>query len=369
MANESAFFATKSIGLSTYGGRTPCSLEIAARHNLREIQAEQGARSHIDASRIKNNVVLSGPRTAREVQVQAGAMLAIAKIDASKLRRDHCQAIEVLFSLSPNATLDTVAFFRRCLDWITAEMRLPVLSAVVHLDEAAPHAHVLLLPMRGDQHVGNKPIARAALRALRESFFASVAGPAGLKRPGAKMTGMVKRLAVAAALSACKAQGIPEMLGVMWPVLSAAIECDPTPTVRAMQISDEEIRTSIWVKEKPMGFDSKPMGFQEVDAKTKTYPCVGFVQPTTSPPPQKAVESLSELWERIGNKILISSSIGPRIGPRLMCNKRKRLAVPREALRNVMGKSDKLAAGDAGNEPDVIRLRDADTHYPSARDD
>lgn len=357
MTNDTAFFATKSIGLSTYGGRTPCSLEGAARHNLREIQAEQGARSHIDASRIKNNVMLSGPRTAREVQAQAGAILAAAKIDASKLRRDHCQAIEVLFSLSPSATQDTVAFFRRCLDWITGEMRLPVLSAVVHLDEAAPHAHVLLLPMRGDQHVGNKPIASAALRALRESFFAGVAGPAGLKRPGAKMTGMVKRLAVTAALSACKAQGIPEKLGVLWPILSATIERDPTQTVRALQISDEEIRTLLRDKEKPMGFDLKPIGFLEVTARTETYPCVGFVQPTASPPPQKAVESLSELWDRIGKKVFI----GPSIGPHLMCNKRKRLAVAREALRKVEVTPDKLAVTESGNEPDVIRVREVNT--------
>ena len=46
------YFAVKSIGLSTVGGRKPCDLITAARHNLREIQAELGAVGRIDASRM-----------------------------------------------------------------------------------------------------------------------------------------------------------------------------------------------------------------------------------------------------------------------------------------------------------------------------
>jgi hypothetical protein len=244
MAESVAYFAVKTIGMSACGGRKPQTLMDAARHNLREIQAEHGASSHIDASRIKHNVVLSGLPTATEIQAQAGALLDAAKIDPSKLRRDHCQAIEVVFSLPQGATPEPVEYFSRCLDWIKAEMRLPVLSAVIHADEAAPHAHVLLLPVRSEQHVGNKPIASAALRALRESFFNMVSGPAGLKRMGAKMAGSTKRMAVAASLRTCEAQGVPQMLGALWPVLKGAIERDPTQAVQALQISDEAIRAT-----------------------------------------------------------------------------------------------------------------------------
>ena len=149
--------------------------------------------------------MLFGHRTAKGVQAQAGALLDAAKIDTSKMRRDYCQAIELMFSLPLDATPEPVEYFRRCLDWIAIEMRLPVLSAVVHLDQAKPH--VLLLPMRDGKHVGSYPIGIAALRALRESFFNMVAGPAGLKRQGAKMAGTVKRLAVATVLKTCEAQG------------------------------------------------------------------------------------------------------------------------------------------------------------------
>ena len=48
MAESIAHFAVKSIGLSRVNGRKPCTLLEAARHNLREIQAEQGATGHID---------------------------------------------------------------------------------------------------------------------------------------------------------------------------------------------------------------------------------------------------------------------------------------------------------------------------------
>lgn len=46
-------FAVKTIGLSRCNGRKPCALLEAARHNLREIQAERGAiAGRIDALRM-----------------------------------------------------------------------------------------------------------------------------------------------------------------------------------------------------------------------------------------------------------------------------------------------------------------------------
>jgi phage tail sheath protein FI len=90
MAEIVAYFAIKSIGMSTCGGRKPQMLIDAARHNLREIQAEQGASSHIDASRIKDNVVLFGPPTAKEVQANAEALQpASARVAGMIARSDN----------------------------------------------------------------------------------------------------------------------------------------------------------------------------------------------------------------------------------------------------------------------------------------
>lgn len=183
MAESIAHFAVKSIGLSRVNGRKPCTLLEAARHNLREIQAEQGAMGHIDHTRTQHNTVLHGPAAAAEVHAQAGALLGAVGIVPDKLRRDHCQAIEAVFSLPQHAAVaDTADYFAKCLAWLAGALSLPVLSAVVHRDESATHLHVLLLPLKDGAHVGSAPIDRAALKRLRENFFAKVAGPAGLQR-------------------------------------------------------------------------------------------------------------------------------------------------------------------------------------------
>ncbi|MCU0924724.1 MAG: plasmid recombination protein [Hydrogenophaga sp.] len=330
MASDIAFFATKSISLNICGGRKPQMLMDAARHNLREIQAERGADGHIDASRIEENVLLAGPGTAEGVQALAVKWLAESGIDTSKMRRDHCQAIEVVFSLHAKSSIDPVAYFRRCLAWVGAEMRLPVLSAVVHQDEATPHCHALLLPVRDGKHVGSYPIDKKALRGMRDSFFNKVAGPSGLRRMGAKMTGTVKRMAVAAVLRTCEEQGMPEKVSVLWPIFRAAIERDPTEAVKALNLSDEEIRAEKTGAPNPIGFAGddihaapNPTGIEKHPQKTEPYPCVGFAQQTTSSAPaeqavgeaaasgggiqnrgsgdnRKRIETLEELWAAVG---------------------------------------------------------------------
>lgn len=203
MAESVAHFAVKSIGLSRVNGRKACTLLEAASHNLREIQAEQGAAGHIDPKRMACNVLLAGPDTAAKVQGLANELL--ASVDTKRLKRDHCQAIEAVFSLPAATTIEPVTYFAQCLQWLEVALPLPVLSAVIHNDEAAKHIHVLLLPVKGGRHVGGAPIARPELKRLRESFFAKVGGPAGLKRESAKVRGVVKQWAIAAVLRECEA--------------------------------------------------------------------------------------------------------------------------------------------------------------------
>jgi hypothetical protein len=109
-----AHFAVKSIGLSKVAGRKTCTLLEAARHNLREIQAELGSVGRINPMHSASNIVMHGPATAAEVQAQAAALLTEKGIDTTKLRRDHCQAIEAVFSLpSAAAVTDPAAYFAR----------------------------------------------------------------------------------------------------------------------------------------------------------------------------------------------------------------------------------------------------------------
>ena len=227
-------FRIKSIGLSRTTGHKPATLSIAARHNLREIQAEQGAAGHIDPSRMTSNVILAGPKIAHEVQALANELL--AKVDTSRLKRDHCQAIEALFSLPTRTSINTEVFFANCLAWIGHVMGLPVLSAVAHHDEGAPHLHVLMLPIKAGRHVGSSCIVRARVRALQMDFFTSVAGPAGLQRADAKLRGVAKRRGIAAVVAYCKSTGIAASCGPLWSEFVAGIERDPMPHLRALEI-------------------------------------------------------------------------------------------------------------------------------------
>ncbi|RQO83911.1 plasmid recombination protein [Acidovorax sp. FJL06] len=308
MAECIAHFAVKSIGLSRVNGRKPCTLLEAARHNLREIQAEQGSTGHIDPTRTYGNTVLHGPATAAEVCAHAEALQTAAGIICGSLRRDHCQAIEAVFSLPQQpAVPDPADYFAKCLAWLAGALALPVLSAVVHRDEAAVHLHVLLLPVKDGAHVGSAPIDRAALKHLRERFFAKVAGPAGLKHSGAKVRGMAKQWAVAAVLQRCDVLGLPAANGPLWPCMVACIERDPTAAMLALGIDANSIRPSDTPPQSeppqnPIGIESNPIGFQNEGGKYQTLSCVGFAHSPSSNEPLPAITSPGKLWDIVGRR-------------------------------------------------------------------
>lgn len=287
MAENVGHFAVKSIGLSRVNGRKPCTLLEAARHNLRETQAEQGATGHIDPRRSVLNRVMAGPSRAVDVLALATLLMATACVDIAKLRRDYCQAIEVVVSLPPGSTIEPDSYFAKALDWLNVALPLPVLSAVVHHDEAALHLHVLLLPLMNGKHVGSSPIERLTLKQMREGFFAQVAGPAGLQRQSAKLRGTVKQWAVCAVLKECERRGLPEKNGELWPVFLAAIECDPLRAMRALGIDLNSIRPDsdappLLHTGKPIGIEDSPIGIAVPGPESQSLSCVGFGSQTRS---------------------------------------------------------------------------------------
>lgn len=294
MAESIAHFAVKSIGMSRVNGRKPCTLLEAARHNLREIQAEQGAKGHIDPKRTRHNCIIAGPASALEVQALANSLL--ADVDTSKLKRDHCQAIEAVFSLPSGSPIDPANYFAQCSDWLVRETMLTVLSGVVHHDEAAVHLHVLLLPLKEGRHVGGAPIARLELKRLRDSYFAKVAGPAGLKRDSAKVRGIVKKWAVDAVLRECEAMGLRNAIGPLWAVLMAAIERDPTPAMLALQIDVNSIRPAAipvtqQLHSKAIGLADTPIGLECRGEEMQALSCVGLHQRTATNETSEATET------------------------------------------------------------------------------
>ena len=279
--NEPVFhFAVKSISLSENINRKrtskPCSLLTAARHNLREIQAELGAVSSIYPERIRDNVIMSGPKTAAEVQAKADALRAGAGID--KLRVDFCQAVEVVFSIPPDSSVDAVGYFEQSLRWLAVAMPYPLLSAVVHNDESTKHLHALLLPLKGGVYVGAAMIDRKNLPTLMESFFNKVAGPAGFRRDGAKLRGRVKEMAVSAVLYECECRGLPELNGPLWEAFKASIERDPTHAMLVLGLSPADLHEHVKMRaQKPIRDASKPIGLAPDHAK-RTNLSLGFPQ-------------------------------------------------------------------------------------------
>ena len=347
MAGDIAYFAAKTIGMSRVNGRKPCDLLTATRHNLREIQAELGSVGRIDPGRSATNAILAGPADAAQVQALAVSLLAAAGLNPAAMRRDHVQALEFVFSLPPSSGVDPAAYFDRCLAWLVEALPLPVLSAVSHADEVAPHLHVLLLPLADGVHVGGKPVERPRLLRLRESFFNAVAGPAGLQRESAKLRGQAKRWAVTAVMARCEAMGLPAANGPLWPVLMSAIERDPTAAVRALgiELSAQKHRQTqaepnpIGIEGTTMSSKANPIGIEKRGEKIQSLSCVGIASKTTlktapasrpgrapaMPEPahkdssgagadgigkRNVIESLDELWQRVGIRAMALPKIG-----------------------------------------------------------
>lgn len=177
-------------------------IKTASRHNLREIQAEIGADSHIDPLKIPNNVILRGERTAQAVQQQAIELMTAGGIIVESIRKDAVRGIELLVSLPPDSGIPEREFFEASLAWAVSHFELPVLSAVIHNDETAPHCHIILLPLFDGRMKGSRLVGtRRRLIAMHADFYEKVGKVFGLAKPaprvvysrvaGQKMAGMI----------------------------------------------------------------------------------------------------------------------------------------------------------------------------------
>ena len=303
----------KTIGASTYRGRKAQTLLQAARHNLRDIQKELGANSHIDASRICLNAVMAGADNPAGVAALALSLMARAGVDVSKLRKDHTQAHELLFTLAADTTVNPRDYFGRCLEWIGDQFgRDNILSAVVHLDESAPHLHILLAPIEAGRYVGTSLIDRARLKKLRALFAVEVAPTFGLKvmEP---LTGARRSRAIEVIFDRLQTTQDAILQSALWEPVKADIARNPARYMARLGITHvpandggaEFRRIALSTgkggkterRAKPYGFESgvsddvpKPYGFETDPENHRNPSCVGFPAPNppatpTTPPP------------------------------------------------------------------------------------
>lgn len=284
--NGDYLFAVGTIGLSKCSGRKPSTLLQAARHNRRAIQAEQGARGHIDPARMVLNETLTGPGTPAEVDALAKTLMAGAGVDVDKLRRDYTQAVEVLFSLPPDTAIDDGAYFRRCVEWAAQHFGVVnILSADIHRDESAPHLHVLVLPLVNNRMVGSALKGRKETAAMRESFYSTVAKSFGLKKPVGRLMGAARGQAVRAVHQALETIQDGLLHSALRVTVNRMIERDPAPFMAALGISLEAVKPAKQAKTMAEIFTSpgkgaKTIAIEKAGEKHQSLPCVVFGEST-----------------------------------------------------------------------------------------
>lgn len=277
---------------------------LAARHNLRELQAELGAGSRIDAGRMGLNEVLAGAPTAAGVDESAVALLAMAGIDVATLAKNTVFGIETVISLPAVSAVKRSAYFADTLAFIAGRLPVPVLSAVIHNDESAPHLHVLLLPLVDGRMAGSDLLGGPAqFRALQKAFFAEVGEKHGLVRQKAVMrltpeTSLKFAEIIANSLD-CPAiddnpARLPALINALRrsPGLPELIESWGIP-LPAGGRTFAEIMTATATPEKsnPIWFERKrnPIGLSpalvETPVKEQTISCVGFADLDAHKPP------------------------------------------------------------------------------------
>lgn len=311
----------------------------------------------IDAQRMVRNILMTGPATAIKVQAMADAML--SKVDTSRLKRDHVQAVEVIFGLPSDTAIQPEDYFARCMQWLRDAMPMPVLLATAHHDEAAPHFHVLMLPIQAGKHIGGALIDREKLRYLRESFFTQVAGPAGLQRQGAKLRGQAKRWAAEAVLRVCEEYCLPESMGPLWAVFRASIEREPTPHLLALGIDANATRpTAETPNSSPIALVSSPIALECEVQKIQGLSCVALAHRSPTKEPQNAVETLAELSALVGCKVRVKPDDRVKVA-----RAAEQRAIERQTSRSRPDPSLPTARMD---EDGLTRVRDEYAHDLSA---
>jgi hypothetical protein len=263
-------------------------VSVASAHNLRELHAGVGA-DNIDTLRSNQNTVLAGPMTAKGVAALAKERMEGAGI--GKLRKDAVRAIELVFSLPGRHTADSERFFADCVAWSCRRFGANnLLSATRHADEAAPHLHVLILPLANGRMVGSDLVGnKRTLMELQNAFHSEVAHLHGLKRATNTRGAWSKKDAVAAVIHHLRAAKDATLQSPIWPASRDAIERDPWPFFTALglviPLSAKPLKTMTEIfispgagskrETEPTLTTRKPIGFQAPES-TRTLSCVGF---------------------------------------------------------------------------------------------
>tara|TARA_R110002073_G_scaffold331990_2_gene517316 strand:- start:40 stop:813 length:774 start_codon:yes stop_codon:yes gene_type:complete len=207
----------------------------ALQHNKRTLQAKRGAGANITPLRTSLNYSLTGSDTAEKIDRRARVLMVEAGI--YRPRVNQVMAVEIIFSLPIDRhKQDTRKFFKDCLQWVKQHIHGVLLSFDVHLDESAPHAHALVLPLAENKMQGNKIMGnKGNLIRLINLFHADVARHYGLSRNETKRFTSQDKVHIAKQVLSSLAAD-PVMKSLVWPCVRDAIHNNPLPYAQLLGV-------------------------------------------------------------------------------------------------------------------------------------
>jgi hypothetical protein len=222
MAADSGFFRVKSVNNATSG------LLPALRHNKRDLPNQRPT----DLNYCLHHV--GDENTPQAINRAVNVILAQHDI---KPRKNACMAIECVFSLPANRhPQGTRPFFEACFEWIKTALTGVVLSFDVHLDEGAPHAHALILPLLDGKLQGHIIRGgRGNIKNLQNAFMQEVGNRHGLKSEK-RLTAAAKAQLFTDIIKALRAAREPIMQSKLWDVVRDEIRRNPLPYAQLLGI-------------------------------------------------------------------------------------------------------------------------------------
>lgn len=203
----------------------------ALRHNKRKLKPE----SNIHVTRTPLNYCLAGDNTPENIATHAKVQMVKAGIDTP--RKNGVMAVDVLFGLPIDRhQQDTKPFFVDCHQWLLNTFDGEVLSFDVHLDESAPHAHALILPLVNGKMQGSDMVGGTGnLMRLINLFHKEVAQRYGLSRSDRKrLNATDKETIEREVLKRLKLDSV--MQSSIWACVRDSIHKDPLPYAQMLSI-------------------------------------------------------------------------------------------------------------------------------------
>lgn len=180
--------------------KSPEILRDALKHNLRLIALETSLPSHISPSRSHLNTVLIGGED--PVKMTRETVNQVKQSTGKNLRSNGVFALEVIFTLQVNSSVQVDAFFKESLQWLRDYWNCPIIHAAIHMDEANPHMHVIVLPLRQRRMIGASLVGfKSNLATLKKDHHQEVGCRFGLGH--VPSVPRFKRYAAAKSIIAC----------------------------------------------------------------------------------------------------------------------------------------------------------------------